>query len=311
MAASALRIGTRGSKLALVQAREAAQRLALCHGWLAAPGAIEIVPIRTTGDAQQTRLLAEIGGKGLFTKEIDEALLGGRIELAVHSLKDLPTWLPDGVLLAAVLEREDPRDVFIARGAHRLAELPRGASVGSASLRRAAQLLHRRPDLKIVPLRGNVDTRIAKIAAGEADATLLALAGLKRLGLMDRVGSIMETDEMLPAVGQAAIGITARADDTRTRSLLAAIDHRESALRITAERAMLAVLDGSCRTPIAGLAELSSEGALRLQGLVALPDGSELVRSTASGAADAAVAIGQALGAELRSRAGAKFFAAA
>jgi hydroxymethylbilane synthase len=307
MTVSPIRIGTRGSKLALVQAGEVARLLAAADPGLARPGAVEVKPIRTTGDSVQNRLLAEIGGKGLFTKEIDEALLQGEVELAVHSLKDLPTVLPDGIGLACVLEREDPRDVLIG-GTGRLAELAKGASIGTASLRRAAQLLHRRPDLKIVPLRGNVETRIAKIRAGEADATVLALAGLKRLGIAEtEVGAVMEPEEMLPAVGQAAIGVTARSDDEATLRLLDRLSHAPSAARVAAERAMLAVLDGSCRTPIAGLASIA-QGTLTLKGLVALPDGSELVMASGSGPVAEAAGIGERLGQEIRARAGAKFF---
>ncbi len=295
--ASLLRLGTRGSKLALVQAHETKDRLGRSHGSLSAPDAVEIVTIVTTGDSVQNRLLSEIGGKGLFTKEIDEALLGGRVDIAVHSMKDLPTVLPDGIVIGAVLPREDPRDALI--GARRIADLPPGATLGTASLRRAAQAKALRPDLAIVPLRGNVDTRIRKIEAGEAKATMLAVAGLKRLGLMESVGSPLAPEEMLPSVAQGAIAIACRAGDTRTLDLLAAIDDEPSRLRVTAEREMLAVLDGSCRTPIAGLAEI--EGAtLKLRGLVASTDGTRVDRNERSGAAADAERIGRDLGTALK-----------
>jgi hydroxymethylbilane synthase len=292
-----LRIGTRGSALALAQARETAERLAAAHPELAAEDALEIVPLMTTGDSVQNRLLSEIGGKGLFTKEIDEALLDGRIDLAVHSMKDLPTVLPEGTVIGAVLPREDPRDGLIG-GAARLAELPPGATLGTASLRRAAQARACRPDLVIVPLRGNVGTRLTKIAAGVAQATLLAMAGLKRLGLQDR-GAPLEPEEMLPAVAQGAIGIACRGGDAQARLWLAAIDDTPSHRRVAAERAMLGVLDGSCRTPIAGLAEIDG-GTLLLRGLVASPDGRQIVADMRSGPATDAEAIGQDLGAALK-----------
>jgi len=291
-----LRLGTRGSKLALIQAHETQARLGRAHAALSAPDAVEIVPIVTTGDSVQNRLLSEIGGKGLFTKEIDEALLGGRVDIAVHSMKDLPTRMPDGIAIGAVLPREDPRDALIGAGS--IAGLARGATLGTASLRRAAQAKALRPDLAIVPLRGNVDTRLRKIAAGEAQATLLAVAGLKRLGLGD-TGAPLEPDEMLPSVAQGAIAVACRADDQRVLDWLAGIDDEPSRLRVTAEREMLAVLDGSCRTPIAGLAEI--EGAtLKLRGLVASVDGTRVDREERSGAASDAETIGRNLGEALK-----------
>ena len=294
---SLIRLGTRGSKLALIQAHETRDRLARAHAALAAPDAVEIVPITTTGDSVQNRLLSEIGGKGLFTKEIDEALLGGRIDIAVHSMKDLPTKLPDGTVIGAVLPREDPRDALI--GAGRLSDLPQGATLGTASLRRAAQAKSLRPDLVVVPLRGNVDTRLRKIAAGEAKATLLAVAGLKRLGMLDQVGGALEPEEMLPSVAQGAIAVACRSDDTRVLGWLARLDDRPSHLRVTAERTMLEVLDGSCRTPIAGLAEIAGE-TLRLRGLVAGIDGQRVDRAERSGPAADAEAIGRDLGFALK-----------
>ncbi len=294
--ASLLRLGTRGSKLALFQAHETKARLGRALSTFSAPDAVEIVPIVTTGDSVQNRLLSEIGGKGLFTKEIDEALLAGRIDIAVHSMKDLPTTLPEGIVIGAVLPREDPRDALI--GAARIADLARGATMGTASLRRAAQAKALRPDLVIVPLRGNVDTRLRKIAAGEAQATLLAVAGLKRLGMLDQ-GAPLSPEEMLPSVAQGAIAVACRETDERALEWLASIDDEPSRLRVTAERAMLAVLDGSCRTPIAGLAEI--EGAtLKLRGLVASVDGSRVDRDERSGAATDAERVGRDVGEALK-----------
>jgi hydroxymethylbilane synthase len=300
-----LRIGTRGSPLALVQARMARSRLAAATGVV--EDAIELVVIRTTGDTIQDRSLAEEGGKGLFTKEIEEALLDQRIDLAVHSTKDMPTFLPEGLVLAACLEREDPRDVFISRKARALSELPRGASLGTASLRRQAIALRARPDLRIAPLRGNVETRLRKIEAGEADATLLALAGLKRLGLTGQATQIMSVEEFLPAVGQGAIGLEARADDTRVRDILARIDHADTSSAIECERAFLAAIDGSCRTPIAGHATVAAD-AVQFRGLIARPDGGAAHDIAGTGHRKDAVAIGTEAGRELKHRAGPGFF---
>ncbi|MBL6616187.1 MAG: hydroxymethylbilane synthase [Reyranella sp.] len=300
-----LKLGTRGSKLALTQAGMVRDALARAVPALAAPDAIEIVVIKTTGDAIQDRPLSEAGGKGLFVKEIEEAMLAGRIDVAVHSMKDMPTAQPAGLVIAAFLPREDARDVLIAGEAKRIADLKQGAIVGTSALRRRAQLLHRRPDLEIVTLRGNVDTRIAKRERGEVEATLLALAGLKRLG-MPHVGTPVPEDEMLPAVGQGAICIECRADDTNTRAWLAAIDHAPTATCVAAEHAMLAVLDGSCRTPIAGHAVLT-EGVLHLRGLIAKPDGSQLIATERRGAASDAVTLGRDAGQELKRRGGPDF----
>jgi len=300
-----LRLGTRGSPLALVQANLARDTLAKAHAELAAPDAVEIRVIRTTGDKVQDRALAEIGGKGLFTKEIEEALLAGEIDIAVHSAKDMPTALPEGLHLSAILEREDPRDVLFAREAGAgIDALPRGARLGTASLRRAAQLLNRRPDLVVGPLRGNVETRLRKLAEGQVDATVLALAGLKRLGRGPAGGVVLSLDEMLPAPAQGAICIEARLNDPRVDALLAAIDHRATAIAVTAERALLAALDGSCRTPIAALAEIDATGALHLRALLATPDGARLWRTERTGAAGDAARIGTEAGAELRRQAG-------
>ena len=305
-----LRIGTRGSPLALAQTEATIAWLAAVRAELSAPEAITVTAIRTTGDTVQDRTLAEIGGKGLFTREIDEAMLAGRIDLAVHSVKDLPTWLPDGIVLAALLPRGDPRDALIAHRAASLADLAPGAVIGTASLRRQAQILNRRPDVTVVPLRGNVSTRLASVSNGGLDATLLAVAGLARLGLADRATALLEPDEMLPAVGQAAIGITCRTDDAALLHMLEAASDPATAREVAAERAMLAVLDGSCRTPIGGLARHdAAAGTLQITGLLARPDGSRVVTGRHAGAAADAAAIGHALGEELKARAGPDFLA--
>jgi hydroxymethylbilane synthase len=304
--ASLLRLGTRGSKLALTQTGLVRDALAAAVPALAAPDAIEIVVIRTTGDMIQDRPLSEAGGKGLFVKEIEEALLSGRIDGAVHSMKDMPTAQPAGLVISAFLPREDARDVLIAGDVGRIADLKQGAIVGTAALRRRAQLLYHRPDLRIVTLRGNVDTRLAKRERGEVDATLLALAGLKRLGLS--VGAPVPEDEILPAVGQGAVCIECRIDDARVTGWLAAINHASTATCVAAEHAMLAVLDGSCRTPIAGHAIFDKDGALYLRGLIAKPDGSELIATDRTGPATDAEAMGREAGEELKQRGGPGFF---
>ena len=306
MASPLLRLGTRGSRLALTQTGLVRDALARAVPALSAAGAIEIVAIRTTGDVIQDRPLSEAGGKGLFVKEIEEALLSNRIDAAVHSMKDMPTAQPPGLAITAFLPREDTRDVLIAGDVTRIEDLPRGAIVGTSALRRRALLLHRRPDLEIVTLRGNVDTRLAKREAGVVAATLLALAGLKRLG-MGHVGTPVPHEDMLPAVGQGAVCIEAREDDARTRGWLAAIDHAATATCVSAEHAMLAVLDGSCRTPIAGHAVLSGE-ELHLRGLIARPDGSEMIATERRGIAADAVALGRDAGQELKRRGGPGFF---
>ncbi|HMB78161.1 MAG TPA: hydroxymethylbilane synthase, partial [Kiloniellaceae bacterium] len=239
-AASLIRLGTRGSPLALAQAYEVRDRLARAWPALAAEDAVEIVVIKTTGDKIQDRTLSEIGGKGLFTKEIEEALFDGRIDAAVHSMKDVPTWLPPAGTISTVLPREDPRDAWIARDGQSLAQLPPGAVVGTASLRRQAQVKLLRDDIEVVPLRGNVQTRLRKLEAGEVDATLLAMAGLKRLGAMEVMTAPMTTEDMLPAVAQGAIGLEIRAADGDTRRWLDALNDPLSADRVTAERACLA-----------------------------------------------------------------------
>jgi hydroxymethylbilane synthase len=300
-----LRIGSRGSPLALVQAREVQSRIAAATGVEAAR--IEIKVIRTTGDIVQDRPLAEAGGKGLFTKEIEEALLGGSIDLAVHSSKDLPTILPAGLMLAGFPPREDARDAFISRKAATLRALPPGAVVGTASPRRQALVKMQRPDIAAVMLRGNVETRLRKLDAGEVDATLLAVAGLKRLGLLSAATAILDPDAFVPAVGQGAIGIETRADDAKTRALVEAIDDADTAAALAAERAFLAVLDGSCRTPIGGHATIAG-GTLRFRGIIVKPDGSEAFEVSREGRRETAAELGADAGRELRDRAGADFF---
>jgi len=305
-----LRIGTRGSPLALAQAHETRDRLIAAHPHLAAPGAVEIVVFKTTGDRILDRTLAEAGGKGLFTKELEEALFDGRADLAVHSMKDVPTQLPDGLEIATLLPREDPRDAFFSRTGGGIADLPAGAVVGTAGLRRQAQVLELRPDLKIFPLRGNVQTRLSKLDAGEVDATLLALAGLRRLGLTDRITAVLEPETMLPAVAQGAIGIEIRSDDDATRELLAPLNCAETMVRVTAERALLAALDGSCRTPIAALAVLDGDG-LHLRAKVLSHDGSIIFRTERRGRSADAESLGSDAGAEIRAQLPPDFFVAA
>ena len=305
-----LRLGTRGSPLALAQAHEVRRRLGEAHPDLAGEDAVAIVVIKTTGDKIQDRALSEIGGKGLFTKEIEDALLAKQIDAAVHSMKDVPTWLPDGLTVEHLLPREDVRDAFFSPHGPRITDLPQGAVVGSASLRRQAQILAARPDLKVVNFRGNVATRLRKLAEGEVDATLLAVAGLKRLGEGDKITGALAPEEMLPAVGQGAIGLEIREDDAQARRWLDAICCAETTQRVTAERALLAELDGSCKTPIAGLAEIADGGTLRLRGLVALPDGSKVHADEISGPLAEAAQLGKTLGDRLKAAGGPEFFAA-
>ena len=300
-----LLIGTRGSPLALWQAEHVRARLVAAHG-----GDLEaaLSVITTSGDRIKDRPLREFGGKGLFTKEIDEALLEGRIDMAVHSMKDLETELPTGIAIAAVLKRADPRDAFISHAAPSLAALPPGAVVGTSSLRRQAQVKRARPDLRVVDLRGNVETRLAKLNEGRADATLLAKAGLDRLGLASQATAILSTEEMLPAVAQGAIGVVARTDEDATRALLGTLNDPPSATAIACERTFLAHLDGSCRTPIAGLAEIAN-GAIRFRGLILTPDGSEWHFVEMDGPAEDADRIGGEAGDALLARAGRDFLA--
>jgi len=305
MQTDAFRIGTRGSALALAQASETRARLMAAHGLPEEAFHIEI--ITTSGDRIQDRPLAEAGGKGLFTKEIEEALLENRIDIAVHSSKDMPTRLPDGLEIAAFLEREDVRDAFIGRAAENLLHLPEGSTVGSSSLRRQALIRRARPDLKVETFRGNVQTRLRKLNEGQVDGTLLALAGLKRLALADVATELLPLDRFPPAPGQGAICIEGRGGDARVEALLEPIRHRETAQALACERAFLAALDGSCRTPIAGLARIDGV-RLSFSGLILTPDGREAHAIEAEGKAEDAAAIGARAGADVRARAGTRFF---
>lgn len=287
-------IGTRGSPLALAQARMVSAALAAQAGTVVATEVI-----RTSGDQIQDRALSEAGGKGLFTKEIDEAQLAGHVDIAVHSAKDLPTSLPDGLVIAGYLPREDARDVLVCRAGTSIKALPHGARIGSASLRRQAQLLKLRPDLRPELLRGNVATRIARVREGAIDATVLALAGLKRLGLAHEANAILRLEEFLPAVGQGAIALLARAGDERAHAAIARFACRDTAAALAAERAFLTVLDGSCRTPIAGHAWIGN-GLLHLKGQVLVPDGSASAEGERSGAINDAALMGTRLGHELK-----------
>ena len=303
--AQPFKIGTRGSPLALWQAYETRR-------WLMAAfdlpeAAFEIVVIKVTGDQILDRALKDIGGKGLFTREIEDALLDGGIDIAVHSMKDMPTLQPDGLLLDCYLPREDVRDGFMSPTVAGLMELPQGAVVGSSSLRRRAQLAHRRPDLTLVEFRGNVQTRMNKLQDGVAVATFLAMAGLNRLGLAHMARAAIAVDEMLPAVAQGAIGIERRVDDPRAEHMLAAIHHAPTGQRLKAERAFLLRLDGSCETPIAGLAVLEGDH-LWLRGEILRPDGSKVITGQLRGPVADGAALGRELAAELLGRAGPDFF---
>ncbi len=291
MQARTLRIGTRGSPLALAQAHEVRARLAAAHGL--PEDAFEIRVYKTTGDTIQDRPLAEVGGKGLFTKEIEEALIAREVDLAVHSMKDMQTVLPDGLAVGAVLKREDVRDAFISLKYGSLAALPEGAVVGTSSLRRQAQVKRIRPDLQVVGFRGNVQTRLKKLEVGVADATLLACAGLNRLGMADRITSPIATEDILPAVAQGAIAVEIRSDDAETARALAPLNDAATALCVTAERAFLAKLEGSCRTPIAGLAELNGD-VLTFRGMVFSVDGEQSFDIVREGPASNAAALGTA-----------------
>ncbi|PSM19171.1 hydroxymethylbilane synthase [Nitratireductor sp. StC3] len=300
-----IRIGTRGSALALAQARETRARLMAAHGLPEDAFAIEV--ITTSGDRIQDRPLSEAGGKGLFTKEIEQALLNGAIDLAVHSSKDMPTLLPDGLILGAFLEREDVRDALIGGTAPTLEALSDGATVGSSSLRRQALIRRLRPDISVVMFRGNVQTRLKKLADGQVDATLLAYAGLRRLGMADIVTELLPVDRFPPAPGQGAICIEHRQDDRRIEALLQPIHHQETGQALTCERAFLAALDGSCRTPIAGHAVIEA-GAVRFHGLILTPDGTEAHEVSGAGPLARAADIGRDAGERVRARAGTRFF---
>ncbi|MFK7944153.1 MAG: hydroxymethylbilane synthase [Paracoccaceae bacterium] len=306
-----LKIGTRGSPLALVQAHETRARLAKAHGL--AEDVFEVLVIKTSGDdaslIDADRPLKEIGNKGLFTKEIEEALLDGSIDIAVHSMKDMPTLLPDGLEIPCLLPREDVRDAFISHRHAGIDALPKGAVVGSSSLRRKAQLLHRRQDLRVVEFRGNVQTRLRKLEEGVAEATFLAAAGLRRLGQEDLADNAVSVDEMLPAVAQGAIGIECRSGDQVALAMLASIHHADTGIQLAAERAFLAGLDGSCRTPIAGLAELEGD-QMWFRGEIVRPDGSERHATERRGLASDGAAMGADAAAELRALAAPDFFVA-
>ncbi len=296
-----LKIGTRGSPLALAQARETRARLMAAHGL--AEDDIEIVVITTTGDRIRDRPLSEIGGKGLFTKEIEEALLARDIHLAVHSMKDMPAQLPESLIMAALLPREDPRDAFLSLSTKSIADLPQGAVVGSSSVRRTAQLLRLRPDVQVVQFRGNVETRLRKLADGVAQATFLACAGLNRLGLADKITAPISPEVMLPAVAQGAIGIETREDDAETRALLAATNHRDTEIALACERAFLAALDGSCRTPLAGHATLQGE-TLHFRGHALTLDGKHCFETTRQGPLADAARMGADAGREVKALGG-------
>ncbi len=300
-----LKIGTRGSPLALAQAHETRDRLMAASDL--PQDAFEIVVIKTTGDRVLDRPLKEIGGKGLFTREIEEDLAAGRIDIAVHSMKDMPTIQPEGLVLDTHLPREDVRDAFVTLAGGAFAGLAEGATVGTSSLRRRAQLLWRRPDLRVVEFRGNVQTRLKKLAEGVAEATFLAMAGLNRLSMGEVKRSAIAAEDMLPAVAQGAIGIERRADDIRMADMLAAIHCTETGTRLAAERAYLAALDGSCETPIAGLSELDG-GTIRLRGEILRPDGSDCLEDAGEAPLEDAAALGHEIGARLLSRAPAGFF---
>ena len=299
------KIGTRGSPLALWQAHET--RRCLMAAFDLPEDAFEITVIKVMGDQIQDRALKDIGGKGLFTREIEEALLAGSIDIAVHSMKDMPTLQPEGLLLDCYLPREDVRDGFVSPAVAGLMDLPLGAVVGSSSLRRRAQLAHRRPDLHLVEFRGNVQTRMKKLADGVAVATFLAMAGLNRLGMAHMARGAIAVDEMLPAVAQGAIGIERRVDDARAEAMLTAIHHGPTGHRLAAERAFLLRLDGSCETPIAGLAVLEGD-QLWLRGEILRPDGTKVIKGELRGSVADGVLLGTELGAELLGRAGPGFF---
>jgi hydroxymethylbilane synthase len=306
--AAKIRIGTRGSPLALAQARQVAARLTAAHGLSA--GQCELVVIKTTGDRVTDRPLIEAGGKGLFTKELEEALFARAIDLAVHSMKDMPAELPDGLIISAILEREDPRDAFVSVKYSSFEALPRGAVVGTSSPRRQAQVLRARPDLQVVGFRGNVETRLRKLEEGVADATFLACAGLNRLGLEKHITQKMPANVMLPAVAQGAIAIETRTDDAETSNLLAPLNHANTAICIAAERAYLAKLEGSCRTPIAGLAELR-DGDVFLRAEVLSTNGTHVRALAGTATAAEAMQLGEKIAAEILARAGPDFFATA
>ena len=300
-----LRIGSRGSALALVQARLVRRRLAQAHQ--VPEETIEIRTITTSGDRLTEAPLSEVGGKGLFSKEIEGALEAGEIDLGVHSSKDMATRLPDGLVLAAFLEREDIRDAFVSLTARSIEDLPHGAKLGSSSLRRSSQMLRARPDLQIVPFRGNVDTRLRKLAEGIADATLLAVAGLNRLGRQGEITSYLDPERFPPAPAQGAIGIEIRSADERTAELIKPLDHLPTHLAVRSERALLGALDGSCRTAIGALSRIEAQ-TLHLTGEILSPDGGIAIRASRSGPLADPERVGHELGQMLRDKAGSDFF---
>jgi hydroxymethylbilane synthase len=306
-----LRLGTRGSPLAIIQAEDVRKKILAAMPNLLLDSEIEIVPIRTSGDwrpEHKEKSFIELGGnKGLFTKEIEEALLSGYIDMAVHSMKDVATFLPPTLEIAALLERADPRDTFISRKYRSLDDMPAGASIGTSSLRRQSQILARRPDLRVVSLRGNVETRLKKLENNIADATLLAIAGLQRLGLANHATYILEADVMLPAAAQGGIGIEIRAGDEQMQKILSPLTHAPSKACIIAERAVLKVLDGNCQTPLAAFATINGT-TLMIEALAANADGSNLVRLKHNGPVDKAETIGTALGEKLKGELPADFF---
>lgn len=304
MNSNTIRIGTRGSRLALIQTNQVKDALEAAHTGLH----VEIVVMKASGDWNpkqgEVRLSEQQGGKGMFIKDIEQAILDGAIDIGVHSLKDVPTHMPQGTALAHFLERGDPRDVFISHKANSLDELPAGSVIGTASVRRQSVILHRRPDLKVVTFRGNIDTRLEKLKDGQVDAIILAAAGLQRAGLESVINSYLEPEAMLPAVGQGIVAIESREGDARVHALLDAINNTESSCQASAERALLAVLDGSCGTPIGSFANRTPEGRMRLRGLFAKPDGTEVYQADETApveTVDDAYALGLRVGRSLRS----------
>jgi hydroxymethylbilane synthase len=304
-----LRIGTRGSPLALAQAYETRRRLQDAFPELNEDGAIEICVMKTQGDMILDKSLMELGGKGLFTKELDTALLGNEVDICVHSMKDVPTWLPEGTVLPCNLPREDTNDAFIYKddSVKRIEDLPDGSVIGTASLRRQAQLMAKNPTFKCVNFRGNVQTRLRKLDDGVVDATLLAIAGLKRMDMDGCATAVLDWDEMLPAVAQGAIGIQCRSDDERSLKYIEALNHPETKACVDCERAFLEALDGNCKTPIAGQARIV-DGKIKFRGLIAMPDGSIKYETESEGAVEDAKEIGFKAGQKLKAEAGEKFF---
>lgn len=304
-----LRIGTRGSPLAMAQAFETRKRLQENFPELTEDGAIEICVMKTQGDMILDKSLMELGGKGLFTKELDVALLGDEVDICVHSMKDVPTWLPDGTVLPCTLPREDTNDAFIYKDGtvKTIEELPDNSVIGTASLRRQAQLMAKNPTLQCVNFRGNVQTRLRKLEDGVVDATLLAIAGLKRMGMDGCATSVLDWDEMLPAVAQGAIGIQCRSDDERSLKYIEKLNHADTLACVNTERAFLEALDGNCKTPIAGQAKII-DGKIQFRGLIAMPDGSQKFTTSSEGAIEDGVALGKAAGEDLKAQAGDKFF---